>query len=917
MRNLSIIEKKLKSYQKEPFILVGSLIAISIFVFQDFFFLEKLYIYTDIGSDTYYSYWPYLSYLADMIWSGHFSFWSFEFGTGNSVFSVGTLLFDPFNWILFLFGKDSLPYLLPYVATLKIVLAGLFCYKYLQYIRVSNFSSLIISIMYGLNGYIILWGQHYQFATLMFFGIFVLYAFERILQKSKSLLFIFSITVFASFSYYFLYMFTIYLFIYAIFRYIELSGLKIKGFVVFYFKLTCTYIAGICLSSLVFLPSIYVVLNSPRVGFSNNSSFFQIASMQEYLSFIFRLFSSDILGKANFTGYWNYYESPVLYSGLLGVLLIPLFFVFAEKRLKILYGIFLGVIALFIIFPFFSLVFNGFSAYSYRWTFVIILFCILLASRALDLIKQRRVKRGILICLLLGYVIIGLTSIVIGEKYFNWNEGNIKNIISVFSLCFIFILLYLFHIGFLSNVKVKNIGRISLATIVIIEMALFSYITVNSNRNLLSENYLNDNIGYKDGINEVIKYLSAMDDDFYRIDKGFNSVFLNDSLMQNYKGVKAYNSLNHSSYVEFLRVLEVPFEIKNHPNYITGLDSRKKLEVLMGVKYFLDYENNRAPSGFSYLTTINNINVYKNDHYVPFGFTYDSFFPIKRFIELTDYEKDDVLLKSFVIENKENYQSLYYEYTSADHSKVEMESMYKKIEIDRNTLNFKNITVNENHFPEKLNLTATNDDPQMLISFEDIYEVNKIKIKLVIDSQIHTSGQIFWGTNDIYNEQKSFSFSITPDQKEYLIELDNIVFNSLRIDPSNKEGGIILQNINILAESADIQNLKNDATKLKQETLKINEYRNNYIKGTIKTSENKMLFLSIPYDSGWSAKVNGEIVNINKVNIGFIGIDLTEGFHVVELEYNPPLFRIGLYISLSTLIILLVYNTYKKRRKAY
>lgn len=901
----TILKNNLLKFQKEQFILVGCLLVISIFVFQDFFFLKKIYIYTDIGSDTYYSYWPYLSYLSDMLWSGNLSFWSFELGTGNSIFSVSTLLFDPFNWILFLFGKGLLPYLLPYVATLKITLAGLFCYNYLKYIRISNFSSLAISIIYGLNGYIILWGQHYQFATLMVIGILVLYTFERMLQKSKILLFIFSISVFACFSYYFLYMFSIYLFLYAIFRFIELYGTRFKHLLVFYAKLILAYIVGICLSAVIFLPSIYVVLSSPRVGNSNSLTIFKLASIQEYLTFIFRALSNDILGKTNFTGYWNYYEAPVIYTGLISILLLPLFFIYAEKRLKIIYGIFLGIISIFIIFPFFSLVFNGFSAYSYRWTFVIILFVVFLVSRSLDFILLKKVNNKIIVFLCLIFSVIGLVSILLGNVFLNWNKENIKNSTFVFMICLMFYIVYSFHIKYISREKVKLIGKYSLIFFVSIEMALFSFSTINSNRNLLNIDYVN-NSGYNDGVNDAINFLNGFDSDFYRIDKGFDSVFLNDSLMQNYRSVKAYNSLNHPSYIQFLRTLDVPFKIKNHPNYITGLDSRKKLGILLGVKYFLDYEDKKSPSGFSYLTTINNINIFKNNYYIPFGFTYDSFIPVEKFAQFNENEKDSIILKSFVSED-ENDSSLYSQYNDQEISELKAELSYLNINQNKEKLIFKNIEVNENNFPEKLKLSAKNNDPQILIPLEEIYEANKIKIKLDIDSPITSTFQIFWGTNNKFSEQKSASFSVTPDQKTYSIEINNVVFDSLRLDPTNNEVSISLQNVDISIVIDNGDSLTNDVTKLKQETLKIDEYRSDYVRGNIDLSQNKMLFLSIPYDPGWVARVDGKEVNIKEVNIGFMGLDLEKGRHEIELKYGQPFLKLGLGISSFTLMILILY----------
>ncbi|CAJ1317922.1 hypothetical protein [Paenibacillus nuruki] len=82
------------------------LMIISFFLFFDFIFGENLYIFVDIGADSLNQYFPYLNFFSDMLHNKNFSFWSFEMGTGNSIFAVNMLLFDPFNiFLLFLINK--------------------------------------------------------------------------------------------------------------------------------------------------------------------------------------------------------------------------------------------------------------------------------------------------------------------------------------------------------------------------------------------------------------------------------------------------------------------------------------------------------------------------------------------------------------------------------------------------------------------------------------------------------------------------------------------------------------------------------------------------------------------------------------------------------------------------------------------
>lgn len=66
------------------------------------------------------------------------------------------------------------------------------------------------------------------------------------------------------------------------------------------------------------------------------------------------------------------------------------------------------------------------------------------------------------------------------------------------------------------------------------------------------------------------------------------------------------------------------------------------------------------------------------------------------------------------------------------------------------------------------------------------------------------------------------------------------------------------------------------------------------------------LFLAVPYDAGWTAKVDGEKATLYKANEGFMALSLGEGTHTVLLEYVPAGLTLGGRISLGALIACLL-----------
>ncbi|MDE2489998.1 MAG: YfhO family protein, partial [Elusimicrobia bacterium] len=65
----------------------------------------------------------------------------------------------------------------------------------------------------------------------------------------------------------------------------------------------------------------------------------------------------------------------------------------------------------------------------------------------------------------------------------------------------------------------------------------------------------------------------------------------------------------------------------------------------------------------------------------------------------------------------------------------------------------------------------------------------------------------------------------------------------------------------------------------------------------------RLLFLSIPYDAGWSARVDGARVVPVRVDAGFLGVPLPAGARRIDLSFAPPLRAAGAALSLAALAL--------------
>ena len=112
--------------------------------------------------------------------------------------------------------------------------------------------------------------------------------------------------------------------------------------------------------------------------------------------------------------------------------------------------------------------------------------------------------------------------------------------------------------------------------------------------------------------------------------------------------------------------------------------------------------------------------------------------------------------------------------------------------------------------------------------------------------------------------------------------------------------------------------LKEQYEAINSRSLDVKEAKDGYIKGKISVEEAGTLFAAIPYDEGWSAKVDGKKVKIEKVQNAFMGIELTEGEHTVEFYYTAPGFYPGLLImaiSWGIFIFIIGRNSFGAKKK--
>lgn len=94
----------------------------------------------------------------------------------------------------------------------------------------------------------------------------------------------------------------------------------------------------------------------------------------------------------------------------------------------------------------------------------------------------------------------------------------------------------------------------------------------------------------------------------------------------------------------------------------------------------------------------------------------------------------------------------------------------------------------------------------------------------------------------------------------------------------------------------------------------LHQINGNCLYGTIDgTSSKQHLFLSIPYEKGWHAKVNHHSVKVQKGLRGFVILPINKGRNYVELHYRSPGLISGLFLSCVGLLLYVIFLFYEQK----
>ncbi|MBQ2023187.1 MAG: YfhO family protein [Lachnospiraceae bacterium] len=134
----------------------------------------------------------------------------------------------------------------------------------------------------------------------------------------------------------------------------------------------------------------------------------------------------------------------------------------------------------------------------------------------------------------------------------------------------------------------------------------------------------------------------------------------------------------------------------------------------------------------------------------------------------------------------------------------------------------------------------------------------------------------------------------------YLLELGSLVAGNQITLTSQTDGQDMKCEVYRFSDEAMISLYE----KLNETPLKLTSWEDTKLAGTVNAAERGVLFTSIPYETGWTVKIDGEVAETEKIFEAFLSVDIPAGEHEITFEYFPAGLKPGIIITLASIAIL-------------
>lgn len=801
------------------------------------------------------------------------------------------------------------------------------------------------SLIYIFNGFTMSGMRHHYFLNPFVFFPLLLIGCELYFRKRKPWLFLVMVFVTAVSNFYFFYMMVIMTVLYAVWRSIRIHGIRHFGAVLLDGISFLWYgLIGTLLSSFIFLPIVLRFLQDPRTEDTKQIPLFW--PLWYYRNFIDCFLSN---GTSALSESWTY-------MGFGAVALLGVLFIFAQRKRHFdLKAAFVGL-TLLLMTPMAGYVMNGFSYPANRWMWAYALLVGTMTATAVPELAEAGWKKltaglllftaAILVCVCWEYTFsrsssqsvilgfLGLSTVLAGRVVLLEKEREKPESPDLS--------------GLRKKISVRVQAVIVLcAMLSIASAAYYDYAPRRSAKvfEYLSRAQIETNTA-KDSkaVSELIdgQLLKAEADEngkvpFYRYTT-YNPEN-NTSLLYGVSNTQYYWSLSDPSVSQFLNETG---QLNRMIHLYDTLDDRTALNEIAGIRYFLGNDQEGTPYGYEKIEGLSYDNndiwpdnkdldrysceFYENRYALPIGFTTDRWISRQDYDKMSIPERQQALMQGILLEKDPGEAFTQMKSpggetagTAAGNTLVFTD---KSIPVQ---IEFKGETVPVES-GKKITLECTVADEIATVRFAGMKncETGLYLRGLEYSSPagdtkttkmlIPVTG--YMGETTAASKQVGYTTAEDPwttGRRDFLV---NMRYQSQPLDhieimlPS--EGTYTFDSIEVVCQPMTGYAAQAKALRASSLTdLNIHEMggssATDRITGHIELTSPQILCIQIPRTAGWDAYVDGERAELLQADTMFSALLIPEGSHDIELRYQTPGLRLGVVVSLGTLLLLALF----------
>ena len=814
--------------------------------------------------DMHHQYAPLLAQLRDMILHGGNPLYSFDVGLGASFLPLfAYYLASPFNLLLTLFPESMLNEGILVITLLKNALTA-FCFAVcVQYIyRRRDLTVVMVSVMYSMMMYLIAYSWDIMWLDCVMILPIVVMSFEKLMRTGKYLPYVLSLAYALYANYYIGFMLCVFLVLYFIVYWVRRPRTAAERGRSF---------GRFAIGSLLGGGLVMFLLVPTYLSLAHTSA---AAEEMKAMTNNFDMF--DLLGR-------HLYETtptirsgnlPNIYCGILTVVLLPLFATLKAipLRRRMTYLGLAAAMGLSMVLSQFNLVWHGLHTPNdlpYRFSFLYSFVLLLIAFETLMHIRALRPRQ-------LGWTVFGLAAYLMLEERFGSDDYGFSSIY----ISLLLVALYAVILGLTARRKfLLRPAQCLLLLVVTAEMVFnggASFKTLNANEYFTPRrDYVANDVTQAihtavDRAEEIGD--AAADGAFYRLEFLPRRTTV-DTALYDYHGCTVFASSNPQSVTKFMGYLGYAVNGVNSYQYKSFVPTT---DSLLGLKYII---LNSHLSGHPQLSELETSGageyayyIYENTTALPVGFLVES--SIKRW-EPTKYDP---------IETQE---SLYASMTG------DTDPLFALAELSTD------LTGNG----------STGGGTSFSMS------VSGGQSSAVFDATVAETGQVFiyvdcGAAKSISVSAGSNNWSASPNEP-YIIDAGTLnAGDTVSVTVSAESG--CSGNIYVATLRPEVFGRK--MAVLAESPFVVTESSDTRLYGTVSAAKDGSLFTSIPYDEGWTVKVDGQEVETFAAGDAMLAFDLAAGEHTVELTFFTVGLVPGLILSVVSLLLLILLLWFIQKR---